>query len=252
MKGEKEKNIHEKHRERLRNRYEEQGMEGFQDHEALELLLFFTIPRGNTNPTGHALMQTFGSFKDVLEADRHELEKVKGIGPKSALLINVVGQCVKRYLQSDGQLRNMRIRNAKEAGEYAKTLFIGESYEKFYIVSLDVQNRIRGCDLVQKGTPDEVFLQPRFIVELAMKRKAKSVILAHNHPAGSCMPSMADVKTTNALEDVLNAIGIEVLDHIIVAGKSYYSFQQSGLLGDELRGKRTSRAAEEEERDPGK
>ena len=236
-------NIHAGHRKRLRERYLQQGLDGFSDHEVLELLTTFTIPRGNTNPQGHALMQAFGTLAHVLEADVADLEQVEGIGPQSALLIHLIPALARRYML-DKQGKRPALSTGQKAGKYASALLLGAKTEQLYMMCLDAKCRLRHAVKVAEGTLDEVTVYTRSVVELAIKHGAKNVILAHNHPTGSIRPSRQDLDLTQTLLHALAAVKIQLLDHLIVGDAGVFSFVRSGALSQGT-GKDVAYAAED-------
>jgi DNA repair protein RadC len=221
--------LHTGHRKRLKNRFLEEGLDSFEPHQVLELLLFFSIPRRDTNEIAHKLLKKFGSLSGVFEADIKELVKVEGIGENSAFLISMIPQLSRRYL-NDKWRDKPELNSSSKAGEYAISLFAGRTYEVFYVICLDAQNRVNYAALVHEGTINEAPIYPRIIVETALRHKANSVILAHNHPGGSLNPSRGDIEATKVIKNALESISIKVVDHIIVCGERYVSFAERGLL----------------------
>lgn len=225
----KSRNPHIGHRQRLKNRYLAEGLDSFEDHQVLELLLFFAIPYRDTNNLAYDLLDEFGSLAGVLEAEPHELTRVKGIGSNASVFLNLVPHICRRY-QQDKWGKKPLLDTSSALGEYAVTLFIGHTHEVFYLICLDAQNRLTHAALTQSGTINEVVVYPRIVVETALRHKAKSVVLAHNHPGGSLKPTAADMDLTWCLVDAMKHINIPVVDHIIVAGGRYISFVEKGLL----------------------
>jgi len=123
-----------------------------------------------------------------------------------------------------------KLDSSSKAGDYAISLFAGRTYEAFYVLCLDSQNRVNYAALVQEGTITEAPVYPRLVVEAVLRHKASSVILAHNHPGGSMQPSRADIEVTGRIGSALEPISVKVVDHIIVAGDRYFSFKENGLL----------------------
>lgn len=221
---------HEGHRNRLRTRYISEGMDSFEDHQILEMLLFYAIPHKDTRPIAYELLNEFGSFDGVLDAEPHELTKVKGIGDNASVYLSLYTEVFKRYQQSKWGKRPL-LDTSEALGQYAVSLFIGHSHEVFYLICLDARNYLTHAALTHKGTIDEVSIYPRVVVEGAIRHKAKSVAFAHNHPGGTLKPTTADLDLTWALIDAMRRINIPVVDHIIVAGERYFSFSEKGLLG---------------------
>lgn len=225
--------MHEGHRHRMKERYLNEGLDGFQDHEVLELLLFFCVPRKNTNEIAHELLKTFGTLSAVMEASTTELEKVKGIGKNSALLLNLMPAVFRKYSVSSKGKRAI-IDSTTKAGEYAESLLKGLTIERFYVISLDSQCRVIYADILQEGTIDQAIIYPRKVVETAMKRNAHRIILAHNHPGGSQKPSKADLRLTKTIFTALETIDIDVIDHIIVTSQGYYSMAAEGRMKEDV------------------
>lgn len=221
--------MHQGHRIRLKERFVKEGLDSFEQHEVLELLLFFSIPRRDTNEIAHALLDKYGSLSGVFEADPKDLTKVAGIGENSALLLSLIPDLSRRYF-NDKWGNKPELNSSSKAGQYASTLFMGRVYEVFYVICLDSQNRVNYAERVHEGTINEAPVYPRLIVETALRHKANSVILAHNHPGGSLSPSTADIEATRRIVAALEAISIKVVDHIIVCGGKYVSFAERGLL----------------------
>ena len=141
----------------------------------------------------------------------------------------MIPQMSRKYLNKKWG-EKLLINSSTKSGEYAVSLFVGRTYEAFYVLCLDAQNRINNSALVHEGTINEAPVYPRLIVETALRHQANSVILAHDHPGGSLRPSSADIEVTKKIINALGAISIKVIDHIIVAGDKYYSFAEKGLI----------------------
>ena len=177
------KNVHEGHRNRLRERYERSGLETYADHEILELLLTYTIPRGDVNPQAHALIDRFGSLSDVLDADRQELEAVENIGPKTALFLKMLPEVFRRYQLSQIDDR-VPFDTVAKLGEYFHGLYIGATVERVYLLLLNNSLRLIKCIHLGDGAVNCSHVTVRCIVEAAVTQHAAAVVLAHNHPKG--------------------------------------------------------------------
>lgn len=213
------------HRNRLRERFitaGEEKLSSFEPHEVLELLLFYVMPRVNTNEIAHDLINTFGSLHAVFDADIHSLKQVKGIGEQSAFFLSLLSGVFNEYAKSKISIKNVIITSAN-VGEYIKPLFLTHIYEALYIISLDAKNRVITYDLVCRGSLDYVGIKLRDVVSVVMRSNASSVILAHNHPGGHSEPSNADKRITQIIRSLLQSIDVRVVDHIIVAGDEYTS-----------------------------
>ena len=220
---------HAGHRQRMKQRFLLNGLDGFADHEVLELMLFYAIPQRNVNPLAHQLMERFGSLHAVLEAPVEELCKVDGIGEQAATLLSLFSHAAARLENSrSAQLQVLSSHGAAE--KYCRRLAGGLKQEHFYVVCLDAQSRVVGDVLINRGTIDEVQAYPRLVAEAALRYNAHSVILCHNHPGGSVIPSQADVDTTRILAELLSRLEITLVDHIIVAGTDALSMSLYGLI----------------------
>ena len=223
-------NIHSGHRDRMKSRFISEGLDGFNQHQILELLLFYAIPRKDTNEIAHRLIKKYGSLSGVFEADPKDIADTPGMGLNSAILLSLVPSLARIYFKDRWGIKPA-LNSSSKAGEYAISLFAGRSYEVFYVLCLDSQNKVNYAALVHEGTINEAPVYPRLIVETALRHKANSVILAHNHPGGSLKPSSADIEVTRKIVSALRSISIDVVDHIIVSGDRYVSFAEKGLLG---------------------
>ncbi|MDD2234762.1 MAG: DNA repair protein RadC [Desulfitobacteriaceae bacterium] len=221
--------MHEGHRSRLKNRFLEEGLDGFEDHQTLELLLFYAIPRKDLNELAHSLINKYGSLAGVLEADPKDLAKTPGLGLNSAILLALIPSLTRIYLKDRWGTRPT-LDGTIKAGKYILTLFAGRTYEVFYVICLDAQHQVIYPALVHEGTIDQAPVYPRLIVETALRHKAHSVILAHNHPGGNPTPSPQDIDVTKRIQSALEQISVTVLDHIIAIGEKYVSCAERGLL----------------------
>ena len=181
--------IHDGHREKVRQRFLNGGLDSFADHEALEILLFYAIPRKNTNEIAHHLMERYGSLSAVMSAPLEDLEKVPGIGESAAILLRLVPQlCRKARLADAGQ--ETIFKTNEQAGNYLLECFAGERNEIVYMLCLDRKGKLLACKRLTEGNVSSADLNIRLLVETALLTSASEVILAHNHPSGVALPSM--------------------------------------------------------------
>lgn len=221
--------IHDGHRERLRERFVENGLQGFHEINALELLLFYSLSRKDTNPLAHELINRFGSLQGVFTASLEELKEVPGISDSSAVLLKLVPDICKLAKISENA-KGRGITDSSLASGYLIPRFLYEENEKVLMLSLDSAKKVKICTEISSGVVNSVDLNIRLIVETALKNKASSVILAHNHPDGDVRPSREDRDTTNRVRDALRLVDIPLVDHIIVSGNDYFSFCDAGYL----------------------
>ena len=221
--------IHEGHRERLRERYAEHGLDTFNDLNVLELLLFYAIPRRDTNELAHALLDRFGTLDAVFDASIQQLEEVPGIGHNAALLINLIPQLGRRYAISRTGLVEV-FDSSRAAARYLIPRLGSEKDEQALLLCLNPQKQLISAVKLAKGVVNGVNLNTRQVVETALKYCASSVILAHNHPSGNFTPSREDEIITRKVRDALKLVDIILDDHLIIGGQNYFSFTDSGLL----------------------
>lgn len=223
-------NVNAGHRARMWKRYLEHGITGFQDHEALEVLLYFMIPRSDTNKTAHRLLNEFGTISRVMCASEEELCNVEGIGPKTAKYIRYSNDFFfKKGIEPyHNPKEKISLADFKDRRNLFMDVLRGEKDEKFYIASLDDEMHLIRYFLAAEGTPGHVDLSPQLIVRKILAEHCNQVIVAHNHPNGSPQPSYDDIAMTNALADLLNRLDIRLIDHIIVAGRYSISMANSG------------------------
>lgn len=225
-----DKNIHAGHRQRLRERIERTGLEGLQDHEVLEYLLFFTRPHVNTNPIAHRLLAAFGSLDRVFEAEPERLREVVGVGEISAQFLALIPALTRRYQQAKHR-DDERLNSVSQVVKRLKTHFIGTDRELFVVMALDDDRGILCEEIMHVGSRGEVTVDTRRLLEIALTTKASFMIIAHNHLTRSAKPSLADTTLTHDLAVSMRRIEVELLDHLILCnGDDYYSFAEEGQI----------------------
>lgn len=218
--------IHSGHRQRLRDRFLREGLDHFQEVNALELLLFYCIPRIDTNEIAHELLNEFGSFPNVMEASVEELKKVKGIGDNAATFISLVNATNRFYRMKKAENTD----TISEIAQYVDILeprFAGRKYETVFLLCLDAKSKIICCKQISEGTVSSAHISVRKVVEVALAVNASSVVLAHNHPGGYAVPSKADEDTTYRVAKALSDVDVTLLDHVIFSDSDYSSLVQS-------------------------
>lgn len=221
------KNLHKDHRQRVRSRYLADGIKTMEEHNILELLLFYGIPYKDTNNIAHELIERFGDLNGVLDSSVEELMQVDGIGENAAALIHLTRDIALRYNESCNKSTYVFLNTNDRIAECLRLKYAGESREIVYVVSLDAHGNIGRCVKVCEGTLDSVNVDNRQIIEAVVRQKYSDIVLAHNHPNGFAVPSMTDVVATEKLIPLLKAIGVNLIDHMIFADSEYYSMAQS-------------------------
>lgn len=223
--------VHDGHRERMKARFLKQGLSGFEPHEVLELALFFTRPRGNTNEIAHNLLKKFKTISAVLDAAPEELITVDGVGENTAVFLKLLPQLFAVYRQdklSDEKI----ITGTDAAGKYFIPLFLGKKCEEVYMLSLDDKHKIIRCTKLFEGSVNAAPITVKKVVAEAVNTNATTVIIAHNHPGGIALPSSNDKIITRKLFTALDLINIRLEDHIIVADEDYVSLADSGFFSE--------------------
>ncbi len=223
------KHNHQGHRKRLKERFRQTGFAGFEKHEMLELLLFYSIPQKDTNDLAHDLIEQFGSLSGVFDASYENLLKVNGISDNSATLIKMIPQLANAYL-NDRNDPGMILDSVEKAGAFLLSKYVGATNERVYLLCLDNKLKLLNCALVGEGSLNRVNFHPRQIIQKALQCSASTIILGHNHPYGTALPSDADILMTRQLYEMAQVLDITLRDHIIVAGDDFVSLAQSGIL----------------------
>ena len=223
--------MHEEHRKRMRERFLQSGFDGFSDHEILECLLYYSIPRGDTNELAHRLMERFGSVRNVLEASPEELTEADGIGEHSAFLFKLTCETLRRYAK-DTLLEAPTYKTLSSVSEYLCRKFVGCGTERVYLMLLNNRLSLIDCCLISEGTVNNSIVPIRKITEKTMFRKASVVVLAHNHPNGVAYPSQSDLEVTSEIANMMRVVGVSLLEHLIIADDRVYPILHSGAVGN--------------------
>ena len=221
--------IHDEHRQRMKERYERYGLDNFQEHEVLEMLLFYTIARKNTNPIAHRLIERFQSLDKVLSAPIQELEKVEGVGHTSALYLKTLND-LEKYRAIHREKGTVIVSSVLECGNYMLPYFKGSKVEKVFMLCLDAKGKVLCCREVSEGTVNATTISIRKIAEIALTEGATAVVLAHNHPTGLAVPSDKDIATTIQAEQALAAVDVGLIDHLIMDTNDFISMAESGAF----------------------
>lgn len=223
------KKPYEGHRKRLRERFINAGFYGFHDYEILELLLTYAIPRKDTKPAAKALVSKFKTIQNVLDASIEELADVEGMGDNAAIFIKAIREIISEYFKEKA-LNHRSFKTVDELVDYLKAVIGGSSNEVVHVLYLNSKNELLHAESLSEGTVSEAIAFPRRIVEDALKYKATSVILAHNHPGGRPEPSESDDRLTDAVRNALNTVEISLQDHVIISDEGFYSYRKSGYF----------------------
>lgn len=220
--------LHDGHRQRRKESFLATGLAGMADHEVLELLLFYAIPRRDTNAVAHRLITEFGSLDNVVRAAPEELQRVPGVGENAAVLLRLLGELHDRLNAPDPPSRI--VDNSEAAGAYFLDVLKNYRREVLYAMCMDRKGKVLDCRCLTIGNFSEIDVNVRSVVSYVLRWGGDILVLAHNHPSGIALPSQADQTFTRQLETMLQGIGVRLMDHIIVADGDYVSMAQSGIL----------------------
>lgn len=237
---EKTKNNAKGHRERVRKKFLENGFNGLEDYEVLELLLFYVIPRKDTKAIAKELIEKFKTLANVLKADTLELKNIDGLGDVAITFLKMMGALPEKIYENE--LKNKKLfkeNNSENKYKITDKEFllsflrnkIGyKNVEKFYVIYLSSSNEVLAFEESSSGTLDRSSIYPREIYKRVIMENAKSIIIAHNHPSGNTCPSKCDIDITNEIAKGLKNFGALLLEHIIITRDSYFSFLEEGLI----------------------
>lgn len=219
--------VHKGHRKRMLERFINFGFDGFADHEILEVLLFYAIPRKNTNPLAHELIERFNSLNGVFDAAVSDLLDA-GLTMNAAVLIKSIPALANIYAAQN--VENHVIDTTAKVKQYFYCKYIGVRTEQLRVICLDSSMNVMCCEIVAQGECDKVILQPRRIVETALKYKSSNIFIAHNHPFAKAVASSEDIANTRNLISILKSLDINLLDHIIVGCDKTLSMKENGYF----------------------
>ena len=224
------------HRERIKEKFLKNGIDGFAEYEILELLLTYCIPRKDTKPIAKELLNKFKSLDNVFKADFDKLSAIDGLGKNSIVFLKLIGD-LPSIIYKD-ELKNkklvdketLKISNKDILLKYLRNKIGYEDIEKFYVLYLSSSNEVIEFEENSVGTLDRSSVYPREIYKKIINLNAKSIILAHNHPSDNITPSKCDIELTNEIAKGLKNFGALLIEHIIITKNSYFSFLEEGLI----------------------
>lgn len=218
--------IHDGHRQRLKNLFLTQGLDGFNELQVLELLLFYAVSRQDTNPIAHRLIERFGSLSGVFGASFQELCQVEGVGEHAATFLTLIPQVSRFYMVQQSKPGTI-LRTIEQCGSFMQHYFHGREIETVFMLCLDAKCKALCCKMVGEGSVSSANVPIRRIVEIALSAKASTVVLAHNHPGGLAIPSGDDIVATQKIADALKTVDIILADHLVFSKDDYVSISQS-------------------------
>lgn len=224
------KNLHANHRQRVRARFIKDGnLDSFEPHQVLELLLFYAVPRRDTNELAHKLLNEYGSLYTLMNAKPEDIMNRCKVSETTAVLISMIPFVCRKFLSSALDNEAPFINSFNIANSYFEAALIGQPFESFYMMCLDLNKRLKKMIKISDGTTNSSPIYIEKVVEDALLHKSSFVIIGHNHPNGTKKPSNSDVQVTMQIQSALSHINIKVLDHIIICGDDSFSFAKKGL-----------------------
>ena len=225
----KSENLHDGHRARVRERFAKEGLEHFEGHQVLELLLFYAVKRTDTNELAHRMIDEFGSLSAVLEAPVEELAKFPYMTEPAVTLLRLMSELA-AYYRSD-KLKNIcTLGNYNELFSYVRAMFMPIRQETVMLILMDAGSRILKTEKLFEGTVNMTQITARLIATHALRHGAVMAVLAHNHPDGNSLPSKEDIDTTLHLKRALEGIGINLTEHLVVGREDVTPIIQSSLM----------------------
>ncbi len=224
-----EQSIHAKHRQRVYDEVALGGIDHWPEHRVLEYMLFFCIPRGDTNPIAHALIDRFGNLAGVLEASEKHLQEVKGVGAVTARFLHAF-PAFDRYYVTSKTKKGLFLKSPEQIERVVLPLFHAQQNEMFYMLLLDERKKLLKTLLLSEGSASVVNVSIAKVVQAATLADAKHVVLAHNHPNQLAIPSQKDVEATGNIMRALGMIEVHVLDHLVVADNDCFSMFAKGVM----------------------
>lgn len=224
--------VHDEHRKRVKNEFFENGFnENTPPHKVIEMLLFYCIPRKDTNIIAHDLLDRFGSISNLIDAPIEQITDVAGAGINTAMFIKLL-RTVFRLYTDEKSIKPESYNSLDDVCEYLAKKYLGFTEEVFSVTTFSSNGKMLGFDIINTGNIGEVHASIRDIIELVLKKNATSVIIAHNHPYGVALPSQSDINTTISIKETLKLVNVRLVDHIIICDDDYISMAQSSQFSD--------------------
>ncbi|MBQ6830507.1 MAG: DNA repair protein RadC [Clostridia bacterium] len=218
--------MHDGHRLRMKEQFLKSGMDSLSSHQVLEILLYYSVPRVDTNPLAHRLIDHFGGLSEVLDADFDQLRQVKGVSENTATHLVFVSELLRRYHCEKTQERKS-FRSLDEVGKYLQAQYTNEKNEKLRILCFNNRGNLLHTAVISEGGLVSTSVNIRRIMEVVLRYPTTSVVMAHNHPAGFAIPSSQDYDCTVQVRRALESLQIELSDHIVFAENDFVSMRQT-------------------------
>lgn len=226
----RQKPVHAGHRNRLREKVRKSGLKTLSEHEMIELLLTYAIPRQNTNPLAHSLLNYFGSLSKVIDADYYDLLKVKGVGEESALFLKIISSFIQEYRESKAKEETVIIKNTLDGIKYFRNMFLLDGKELMHVICLSKMGKVVSAFSFEGKNDAEVKFDFKTFMDKINQENVTSIMMFHTHPKGKVEPSYNDLQTTQRCVYISSLMGINFLDHLILNESEHYSMHQKGYI----------------------
>ncbi len=217
------------HRQRLKQRFMENGKAALADYELLEMLLFYSHAQRDTKPIAKELIKEFGNLSGVFGATPEKLKTVDGVGERTIQLLKLVEALAQHVGQSKIMNRDI-FSSWEDLKNYCRSTMAERDIEEFRVIFLNRKNAIIADEKLSEGTIDHTPVYPREILRKAIMHNASGIVIAHNHPSGDPKPSQADIDMTNQIKKICGGLGIVLHDHLVIGRGEVVSFKSLNLL----------------------
>ena len=226
------KDIHSGHRKRLRDKINTLGIENTPEHEVLELLLTYVIPRKDTNPLAHNILNVYGNLSGVLDASKTDLAKIKGVGAETAQFLTMLPEVFNVYRKSKNKNENKILKNVDDCVKFFRSNFETKRTEVFYAIGLNATGKIVKIYQSSNHDSSSVVVDIKHFIYNIISDNVASIVMFHTHPTGNVQPSRADIDATRELYDVCKLLNMDLVDHIIFNETEHFSLGSNGILDE--------------------
>lgn len=220
--------LHEGHREKMKARFLETGYSGFSEHQIIEMMLFYVYAQTDTNEIAHRLINHYGSLAGIFDASYDDLIENGKLPPRAAFLFKMIPELIPIYHDSRSHLKVYS--NMESLKRLFEPYFVGIDHEEFRVACFDAALRLNCCLTVTQGSPTGSAVDMRKLAEAAIRANAVCIAIAHNHPNGSPMPSIEDIRATKLINEAMSNIDIKLLDHIIIGKNETISMRENAFI----------------------
>lgn len=217
--------------ERPREKMLDKGASSLSNAELLAIMLRTGTGRNNVLEVAQTLLRRVdGRLDDLAAMSVEVLCETTGIGPSKAVTLAAAFELGRRWFSEEGVAKRSKVSSPKDVFRMMYPLLKGLEYEECWAVYLNNANQCLGKDRLSTGGVDSTVLDSKILIRRACEKKATGVILVHNHPSGSAMPSVADINRTKSIRSALKACEMSLVDHVVIGSRNYYSFSDETIV----------------------